>query len=44
MRTRIIKRMPFPYDKFFAEIAAKCNGKDCWTDGIRFAKPNLFKI
>ena len=44
MRTRITKRMSFPYQKFCAEIAAKCSGKDLWTDGIRFARPVLFHL
>ena len=39
MRTRITKRMLFPYQNYFAEIAAKCNGESLWTDGIKFARP-----
>ena len=42
MRARITKRMPFPYQNFFAEIAAKCNGQSFWTDGIKYVRPALF--
>ena len=34
--------MSFPYQNFFAEIAAKCCGQSLWTDGIKFARPVLF--
>ena len=43
MRTRIMKRMAFPYENLFAEIAAKVSGNNLWTDGIRYARPVLFK-
>ena len=39
MRQRICVRMPFPYQNKFAEIAAKVNGVNIWTDGIRFVRP-----
>lgn len=41
MRTRIYKKMGFPYQNLIAEIAAKCNGENLWTDGIRFARPSI---
>lgn len=44
MRTRIVKPMGFPFAGKFAEIAAKCSGTNLWTDGIRFVRPQLFKL
>ncbi len=44
MRQRIIKPMGFPFAGKFAEIAAKCSGTKLWTDGIRFVRPQLFKL
>ncbi len=40
-RTRIFRSMPFPFDKLKAEICAKCDSTNLWTDGIRFARPSV---
>lgn len=43
MRTRICKPMGFPFIGKFAEICARCDGKNLWKDNIRFVRPSLFK-
>ena len=40
-RTRIYRSMPFPYEKIKAEICAKCDCMNLWTDGIKFARPSI---
>lgn len=44
MRQRIVKPLGFPFNGKYGEIAAKCSGSKLWIDGIRFVRPQLFKL